>query len=833
MYSYASSTVDEPPKSPKSPRSASPFRRRSSLEERSRRSDTKDAKGSLFTQCLSVLSSLVVDDCRVTSLPPSVKRPPYTLQAYTLDLASTLARLQNNHPEALIDIGLALLPAFTTFPPVMLHRLLVVFEQDLLRPTLERLRALRLSPALEDHLRDAVPADGSGLISIQVNDELGDARIARAPPSSGARIPWTNPAQTAKDSLVSSTAPQQHRLIYRLGSLIQPLIGTLFTVQSLRQAFTTIYNVQRQPLPDVAHQVCRVLDLIVQCKPDAYTDILEVLAFPNAPLTRAYAAGVLAAYWPKALGHVFLGYPLPELDFGAVWMRHDYHRAHQLSHEFMIWRFSQDSADAPHGDCDVCHQKIPGTGLLCPFCMCCVHTSCYRDRNGMSWGPLNSGAVINAPIMATREEPLVLFSHVRPARIGKNMFTAHGGHHFGLANLFTLTLCGACQEPLWGTRMQACICHGCRIPVHHRCMASEFLPNCSHGHPHYSGSWSMIRSTFLDHYRPMLFSERDLDGKSYEELSVVYSILHTQLQILGLGFQHFTICVETQAPGAEPEVVRDFELHYVVRLYQAHLTSLRYNMAHQIRTYIHPRAFIPDHMILYNFSLLAFLTSLIKTALDDSVTGATPASQGMLSANTYGEDEDESESSSVYEIVSFAHLRDVLGYELNITSDRAAVELLQHISCVGFFTRADAEPVLDAPLDELKRLKCTFPLPIALDLHNDHVETLVSAIEACLDGINVTNNEIGFLLLARRCWPSSQHTDYALSRLARVVLRWIVSEVSMKPHNCLCVTNEMSSTGRPSRGCLARLPEGRIRGFPKRWHPRNDSKLPVAAQSRD
>ncbi|KAH7103835.1 hypothetical protein BKA62DRAFT_694808 [Auriculariales sp. MPI-PUGE-AT-0066] len=746
---------DPPPRSPVMRSPSSPLARMRSREDRARRPE--GPRGSLLSQCITVLASLVADDCRVMSVPPTPKHPPYTLQAYTLDFATGIARTQANNPSALIDIGLALLPAFTTFPSVLLRRILSVYEYDLLRPTLERLRAIRVAPTVADHLRDAVPADGSGVISIHVN-EPGDIRPNQPHPN-GRWTPWTTPVQTARDGLISSNAPRQQTLIYRLGSLIGPLIAALFTVKSLPAAFVPIPTRPGLPLPDLAHQVCRVLDLIVECKPDAYMDILEVLAFPNTAQTRPFAAGVLSAYWPKALGHIFLSAPLPELDFSVVWPHKNALRSHQLAHEFMIWRFTPDAQDAPHGDCDVCRQVVRGTGLLCPFCMCCVHLSCYRDANGM-WSPSTAMGDRSITDTPSRESPLLLYSLVKPARAGKNTVVSFAAHRFHLINLFTLTLCGICHEPLWGIRMQAFLCLDCRLPIHRS---------------HHSASWAMLRSTFLEHFRPMLFSERDLDQQSYEELSIIYSILHTQLQILGLGLAHFTVGVEAQAPGAEAEAPRDFELHYVVRLYQAHLGSQLYRLSPQIKGYLAPKTFVPDHMLLYNFSLLAYITSLVKTAMDVQDDAEPSSSQRMLGAGT-NEQDDFVDGSPVFEVVNFAHLRDVLGYDINVASDRAAVELLQHMSCLGFFTREDAEPVLDEPLDRLKVLRTTFPLPIALDLHNDHVETLVSAIEACLEDVSISMNEIGFLLLARRCWPSSQHTDYALSRLSRVVLRWIVSE---------------------------------------------------------
>ncbi len=72
---------------------------------------------------------------------------------------------------------------------------------------------------------------------------------------------------------------------------------------------------------------------------------------------------------------------------------------------------------------------------------------------------------------------------------------------------------------------------------------------------------------------------------------------------------------------------------------------------------------------------------------------------------------------------------------------------------------------------------CFFPLPLGLDLSID-VETLVSAIEACLCDIDLYVNEFGFLLLTRRMWPDGLMSDYALKRLARSVFAWIINEVS-------------------------------------------------------
>ena len=192
-----------------------------------------------------IVASSAYRPASVVLLIPS-KHIPSTLQAHWREPNPGILR-------ALIDIGLALLPAFTSFPPVLLCRILTVFENDLLRPTLERLRALRALSPPEEHSQDAAPTNGAGMISIQVQSE--DSRPSQPMHPSGAWKPWTTTAQTRKESLVSSSAPGQSQLLYRLASLIRPLIATLLTVKELPAAFVPITALQNQKLPDLAYQV--------------------------------------------------------------------------------------------------------------------------------------------------------------------------------------------------------------------------------------------------------------------------------------------------------------------------------------------------------------------------------------------------------------------------------------------------------------------------------------------------------------------------------------------------------------------------------------------------
>jgi hypothetical protein len=71
---------------------------------------------------------------------PRPLRPPYALQALTLDVAQFLLYTQRRDPKIVSRIGFALIPAFGTFHRTMHVRLLAFFEGGIIRGALEELR---------------------------------------------------------------------------------------------------------------------------------------------------------------------------------------------------------------------------------------------------------------------------------------------------------------------------------------------------------------------------------------------------------------------------------------------------------------------------------------------------------------------------------------------------------------------------------------------------------------------------------------------------------------------------------------------------------------------
>ena len=94
----------------------------------------------LLANSVSVLASIVSEDCRFQVTAPRPSRPPNALQSVVLDAAGYLLHMNRRNPKVVSQIGFALLPAFYTFRPEMHIRLLAFFGTMVMRPMLESLR---------------------------------------------------------------------------------------------------------------------------------------------------------------------------------------------------------------------------------------------------------------------------------------------------------------------------------------------------------------------------------------------------------------------------------------------------------------------------------------------------------------------------------------------------------------------------------------------------------------------------------------------------------------------------------------------------------------------
>ena len=129
------------------------FRRRSLSVGRGSRSRSPsavrgEAEGAvhapqLLSQCISILASIIAEDCRYKISAPRPSRPPNSLQFISLDIAKFLLHTHRHDPRVISQVGFALLPAFLTFGPEMHTRLLGFFDDGVLGNLLADLRDLQ------------------------------------------------------------------------------------------------------------------------------------------------------------------------------------------------------------------------------------------------------------------------------------------------------------------------------------------------------------------------------------------------------------------------------------------------------------------------------------------------------------------------------------------------------------------------------------------------------------------------------------------------------------------------------------------------------------------
>ncbi|KAG9019640.1 hypothetical protein FRB90_011986 [Tulasnella sp. 427] len=793
-----------PEEAPTSPRT--PFRRR---RPSLRRSHSKERRGpkndDIVDECIDLLEELISEDCRYRVKKVHLTKPPYSLQTVCLDFAQCLLTNQRRNTKIISDIGFAVIPAFTTFPREMHARLLRFFEESVLRGMLEDLATARGSnvafgaPATTpiERPEEAFPPrrhqrTETPIVAIQV-DEPSERRDSRG------WIQWTpvpSPSSVASN-VISTNAPGQTLRIYQLSSLISPLLAAVLESVDCLSMDTPI---------DVVHRVHRLLEFIADCKPDAYLDLLEIVAYHTEPVRHA-ALSVMLSFWPQAVGHAYVGRALPIVSYSTDLALRDTRRSRfpvdecAYAHQFVAWGFPTSRPGSIHlsfspnsehqlgyaspDQCQGCGQVIEGFGLTCTLCLCAVHIQCYDYPEGQFF------TMYPSP-QDTRMQKVALtrFSHVLPNRRSLAVpSTRRNQHTFRTVNLFTLTLCMVCKLPLWGCASQAMECSGCKQFIHPSCTSSASLPVCrvaTLSSSTFTIEWSALRKSFKDHYQGILFEDEELSGCSYEELSVAYGVLWTQLQILRQGVASGSILVverHSSTSSFKEAAIDEWDIQNTLRNYETYLRTETAPKSGTLEEYksmarMHLGAsdFAPQLSIMFEWPLLIYATAILKSPRKTPPTLSQAPSATFLSVNLNDDDPANAEDlEHPFELVLLSHMRDSLGFELSIYRDPVAKQLLSHLQHCGFFHRLDGQSSLfnqDIPPSETF---CVFPLPLVID-YSTSVETLVSAIAVCLEDLNITVNEIGFIWLTKRCWPNGMASDYAMHRLVGLVVSWIASE---------------------------------------------------------
>ncbi|KXN89237.1 Protein kinase C delta type [Leucoagaricus sp. SymC.cos] len=719
----------------------------------------------LLAVCISVLASVVAEDCRFQTKSPRPFVPPNALQVLTLNIAQVLLHINAHDPRIASQIGLALIPAFSTFNREMYTRLISFFDQGIIRNSLSNLRRLQ---GLEDTQVVTEVSVNHPLVSIHVDEVTEDNLQGGENPT---WTPWTSTGKTLK--VQSSNAPAQPMPVYYLSSFVPPLLGC------------ALDNVGLDPSDEKDLQILRfllrLLQTIVDLKVDAYLDLLQVIAY-HTPRARKSAAALLSHFWPQSTGHVFISQP-PGSDSSRQSTPLS-NPAHE--HQFTPWHFRHrhnwfSPGDSSQYDCSVCRKAVHGFGLICPYCTCAVHFDCYDHPGG-------SANIQYADVSDPHVQKIAMyrFSRIYPesTNFHDTLYSNGRPHRFQIINLFTLSLCAACQQPLWGCSAQALACSSCLLFVHPHCRGDVSLKQCGSTTIASSSltiSFPALRQSCFDRYRNILtLTRQNLATKSYEELSIFRDVLSTQLEILAQGLALRTLVVAQKGKMVDHDRhgIKEFELHHTIRWCEELLNSDSVYASPVLEEYLQENGLLRrDHSMLYTWSSLVYVAASMKSPSTALGPSNSASSDFLNVAQTDPHtDRDAEEISHPFDLVSLSHMRDVLGHEFRIYSDAAAFSLLLHLHQLAFFKVKDESTFSDMlAMQKNKTVSCSFPLPLGLDLSID-VETLVSAIDACLSDTDLYANEFGFLLLTRRMWPDGLMSDYGLKRLARGVFTWIINE---------------------------------------------------------
>ncbi|KAK0197058.1 hypothetical protein F5146DRAFT_1099379 [Armillaria mellea] len=358
------------------------------------------------------------------------------------------------------------------------------------------------------------------------------------------------------------------------------------------------------------------------------------------------------------------------------------------------------------------------------------------------------------------------------------------GHTFRYVNLFTLCLCSACRQPLWGCIAQGLRCTSCLQFVHVRCASSHTLPGCQYyeyDSSHMTIEWNALRQSCIDFYGDILsLSQEELWGRSFEEISIISSILWTQLQLLthGVALGSILITHNGRGPGElTPHKVVEFELHRVLQACEDLISQDVLTGSAATKDYLQDSGLQrSEHSILFDWSNLIYLTTTIKSPALNHALGPS-ASQSSLLTVTQPDIFSAVKEPPMhpFEMLPLSHMRDVLGKDFDLHSDGIAKYLLSYLHHLGFFERVDRHPTLFDDNPNVHSISCSFPLPLGLDLSTD-VETLFASVEACLSDLDLSVNETGFLLLSRRLWPNGMASEYATRRLTQAIISWAFAE---------------------------------------------------------
>lgn len=605
-----------------------------------------------------------------------------------------------------------------------------------------------------------------------------------SPASSTGSRPWNRHLS----GVLSTHSTAISSLALQISALIPRLLIAIASIDMNSARLTTLFRVHR------------LVSLVLNAKPDVGSDLLEIIAQGSSDASQR-GFDMLTTYFPLCTGHNTIARRPPLCTYLAQRMKWETGQERELgeddmeSHHYLPWRGSESGDNL----CQTCERPCEGFCVRCTLCQDIKHVDClllYGDEL-VEWATTVVGGSSSKPTMPRHENVTVKYSKCVP-RLDEKVHDGGptqngpeatvrtvGQHTFHLVNLFTLTLCGDCREPLWGTTKQAYVCLGqCQRFFHPACIdkmkdrgstlcrpGTEAFVNTSdpdYKRDPFTTSVQVVQESFARSASEVCREPSRLATLSFDETALLYAHLWIQHEIYLNGVRAGSIRFSGEAP-TDPAIIpgttsllEHYKQHLGQRELQASAALQDYS-----RTTGEPIRDAKD--LLWRPRYLEYCSALLKAPFDpsDHLSG----SHQLLTPGQLGSYEPDPPTTA-FEALGMTSVRQSMASDLNIRDRLAAAILLERMRGFGLCAVPHCRKIGPEQVQDTQLL-VTFPIPLLLD-SSPSVELLVLAIEQLLDVVDLTANEQAFNLLCNRAWPSPMCSSYALERLGGAVLSWVM-----------------------------------------------------------
>ncbi|RCI06289.1 hypothetical protein CU098_009425 [Rhizopus stolonifer] len=735
----------------------------------------RNDKRSEFEKILSVLGDLISNDSRYKAANPKPSVPPFTMQSVLIDIGLILIQMQEDS-QSLYSIGLTFLSAFEAFSSGrMLGRLLSLYLDSLLPKLMNQ----------KDIPTDTKKSPEKTLLTVHHKQNTPTISI-QSPDQSALKMSHLTidtQVQTTDSPLAYLTTDAYHTY-----ALFSPLL--FFMIEYLDPYLTKPENDTQTQQADSIYNFHRALGFMMRHKSDIYLDLLDIISH-STNAVKYRACQVLFSYYPTSVGHALITQPVSVLAS----------EEDQEPTEDHVWYPHMFETPVT---CKECAQIIEGFGLCCYPCKASVHYQCshhvLKEQGLLYYLKVGGIQKVVTPHFSLlpcepRFKDRVQLGDVDWTVASNATHVPLNNHQFNLVNLYTLTNCASCHLPLCGVSQQAYRCSACHRLVHPQCLAKT--KNCLPGESLVENDLcltsALLDQSLCDFYKDaMPLKAKELQGRSFEEVSAMLNMLVLQDNIVHYGIASGSIMISDREEG---QSVHAFDtgscrlLSESIKLCLDHLSQCKPFFT----TYASFRYILSQDEYLGHLG--AMMKSLTTTLFGDvSPTGYTSPgldkrrsvgdSRGFLQVNPAPpfpswEEEEENFDQNSHEQLDRSLLLSWMMTNMNFKSRKATEILLQHMRNLGLFERADGSPVVfgadEISQEDSQPIICVFPVPFGIQTSYT-VESTLNAIEACLRDVDLSVNECGLLLLIRRCWPDALMPVYARERLIGALLRWTFDE---------------------------------------------------------